>query len=256
MRKYGIAIFVLSLALLSLAAAPAVAQVSVTMQHEDLSRTGQNLSETILTPANVNVNQFGLLFRLVVDNEVYAQPLLLSGLSISGGTHNVVFVASTGASVYAFDADTGTQYWHTSLGTPAVNTDLPFSCGDINGDMGIIGSPVIDPTKGILYVVATIENTDGTFHSMLHALNVSTGADISGSPVEVTTTSFNALEQNQRAALTLADGELLIPYGSHCDGGTYHGYLFAYNPTTLAQITVFNTSPTTSQQLSRSPNAS
>ncbi|MGC2421204.1 MAG: malectin domain-containing carbohydrate-binding protein [Candidatus Acidiferrales bacterium] len=217
------------------------------MQHEDLSRTGQNLSETTLTPANVNVNQFGLLFRLVVDNEVYAQPLLLSGLSISGGTHNVVFVATTGASVYAFDADSGTQYWHTSLGTPAVNTDLPFSCSDINGDMGVIGSPVIDPVNGILYVVATIKNTDGTFHSMLHALNVSTGADVSGSPVEVTTTGFNALEQNQRAALTLADGELLIPYGSHCDGGTYHGFLFAYNPTTLAQITLFNASPTGNQ---------
>ena len=247
MLKCGAAVCVFCMVLLSLVATPVVAQVNVTMQHEDLSRTGQNLSETTLTPSNVNVNQFGLLFRLVVDNEVYAQPLLLSGLSISGGTHNVVFVATTGASVYAFDADTGTQYWHTSLGTPAVNTDLSFSCSDINGDLGIIGSPVIDPAAGVLYVVAIIKNTDGTFHSMLHALNVSTGADISGSPVEVTTTGFNTLYQNQRAALTLADGELLIPYGSHCDGGSYHGYLFAYNPTTLAQIAVFNTSPTASQ---------
>src|SRR5262249_11151320 len=123
-----------------------VGQVNVVTQHNDLARTGQNLSETTLTPANVNVNQFGLLFRITVDNQVYAQPLVVSNVSIGGGTHNAVYVATTSNSVYALDADTGTQYWHDNLGTPISNANYGSGCVDINGNAGIVGTPVIDPT--------------------------------------------------------------------------------------------------------------
>ncbi|HEV3037345.1 MAG TPA: malectin domain-containing carbohydrate-binding protein [Candidatus Angelobacter sp.] len=230
-------------ALLLVAAVGAFAQVNVTTQHNDLARTGQNLNETVLTPANVNMNQFGLFFKAPVDNQVYAQPLVLTNVSIGGGTHNVVFVATTSNSVYAFDADNGTQYWRMNLGTPIANTDYGAGCVDINGKAGIVGTPVIDPATGTLYVVNSL-NSNGTFSFMLHALSVSTGLDKAGSPVQITNSALTPLLQNQRAALALSNGNVLIPFSSHCDMGAYHGLLFAYNATTLAQVAVFNTSPT------------
>jgi hypothetical protein len=220
-----------------------VGQVNVVTQHNDLARTGQNLSETTLTPSNVNVNEFGLLFKNTVDNQVYAQPLLVSAVNIGGGAHNVVYVATTSNSVYAFDGDTGTQYWHVNLGTPISNADYGAGCVDINGNAGIIGTPVIDPVSGTLYVVNSL-NSAGVFSFALHALDITTGADRTGSPVQITNAGLTPLNQNQRAALTLANGKLLVPFSSHCDMGNYHGFLFSYDPSTLAKVAVFNASPT------------
>ena len=218
------------------------AQVNVVTQHNDLGRTGQNLNETVLTPSNVNVNQFGLLFKTVVDNQLYAQPLVVTNVSIAGGTHNVVYVATTNNSVYALDADNGTQYWLKNLGTPISNANYGSGCVDINGNAGIVGTPVIDPTAGTLYVVNSLNNA-GAFSFMLHALDITTGADKSGSPIQITNTGFSALAQNERAGLALSNGNVLVPFSSHCDMGTYHGFLFSYNATTLAKGPVFNTSP-------------
>ncbi len=240
MRKSAMSVYAF---LLLVATLPSSAQVSVTTQHNDLNRSGANLSETILTKTNVNVNTFGLKFRLTVDNQVYAQPLVLSGVSIGGGTHNVVYVATTNNSVYAFDADTGTQYWHVNLGTPISNVNYGRRCLDINGNAGIVGTPVIDTANNTIYVSNSL-NQGGVFSFMLHGLNLSTGADNAGSPVQITTTGFTALTQNQRAALVLANGNIYVPFSSHCDLGTYHGFLFSYNPTSLALNAVFNTSPT------------
>ena len=228
--------------LILLSGITALAQVNVVTQHNDLGRTGQNLSETALTPSNVNVNQFGLLFKVAVDNQVYAQPLVVSNVSIGGGTHNVVYIGTTNNSVYALDADNGTQYWHVALGTPISNANYGTGCVDINGNAGIVGTPVIDPASGTLYVVNSLNNA-GAFSFMLHALNIATGADKTGSPVQITNTGFSALAENQRAALTLSNGNVLVPFSSHCDMGTYHGFLFAYNATTLAKGAVFNASP-------------
>src|SRR6516164_9798154 len=213
---------------LTFSAAETRAQVNVVTQHNDLARTGQNLNETTLTPSNVNANEFGLLFRNDVDNQVYAQPLVVSGVSIGGVSHNVVYVATTSNSVYAFDADTGKQYWHVSLGTPISNTDYGAGCVDINGNAGIIGTPVIDPASRTLYVVNSLK-TAGVFSFMLHALDITSGADRTGSPVQITNAGFTPLTQNQRAGLALANGTLLIPFSSHCDMGNYHGFLFSYD---------------------------
>ncbi len=210
--------------LILLSGITALAQVNVVTQHNDLGRTGQNLSETALTPSNVNVNQFGLLFKVAVDNQVYAQPLVVSNVSIGGGTHNVVYIGTTNNSVYALDADNGTQYWHVALGTPISNANYGTGCVDINGNAGIVGTPVIDPASGTLYVVNSLNNA-GAFSFMLHALNIATGADKTGSPVQITNTGFSALAENQRAALTLSNGNVLVPFSSHCDMGTYHGFL-------------------------------
>src|SRR5258708_14494441 len=183
--------------LILLSGITALAQVNVVTQHNDLGRTRPNLSETAQTPSNVKVNQFGLLFKVSVDNQVYAQPLVVANLSIGGGTHNVVYVATTSNSVYAFDADNGTQYWHVNLGTPIANTDYGAGCVDINGNAGIIGTPVIDPAAGTLYVVNSL-NSGGAFSFMLHALSTTTGADKAGSPIQITNSAFSPLLQNQR----------------------------------------------------------
>src|SRR5260370_1930942 len=245
-RKTEYSLVFVVLLLILLAAINAAAQVSVVTQHNDLGRTGQNLNETILTPSNVNVNQFGLRFKFAVDNQVYAQPLVVANVSSAGGTHNVVYVATTSNSVYALDAAAGTQYWHVNLGTQISNANYGSGCVDINGNAGIVGTPVIDPSAGTLYVVNSLNNA-GAFSFMLHALDITTGADKTGSPVQITNTGFNALTQNQRAALALSNGNVLVPFSSHCDMGTYHGFLFAYNATSLANGNVFNTSPTASQ---------
>jgi glucose dehydrogenase len=112
---------------------PAAAQVNVMTQHNDNYRDGVNAAETTLTPANVNVNQFGMLFKVAVDDQVFAQPLVMSNVSIAGGVHTVLYVATANNSVYAFDANSGTQYWHVNFGTPMSMSVAKWSCKDVLG---------------------------------------------------------------------------------------------------------------------------
>ena len=132
-------------------------QTNVFTQHNDNNRDGLNATETALTPANVNQNQFGLLFKVVVDDQVYTQPLYMANVNISGGTHNVVFVATANNSVYAFDADSGTQYWHVQLGPAFTIQNGGFTCKDVLASSGIMSTPVINPSTNTIYVVAETE---------------------------------------------------------------------------------------------------
>src|SRR5580704_1742530 len=157
-------------------------QVNVLTQHGDNLRSGANLNETTLNTSNVNVDGFGKLFTCPVDGHIYSQPLYISNLAISGGTHNVVFVTTAHDSVYAFDADHGTQYWHTSLGTPVPSSVI--NTPNIPVEVGIISTPVIDSTTNTIYVVAlTYENSVQIFR--LHALDITTGAEKLGGPVVI-----------------------------------------------------------------------
>jgi hypothetical protein len=220
-------------------------QTSVLTQHNDNARTGTNLHETVLTPANVNQQQFGRLFRHPVDDQLYTQPLVASGVQIEGGTHDLVLVSTVNNSVYAFDArdaSSAKPFWHVNFGAPATLHDAAFGCLDINGAMGIIGAPVIDPKQKTLYIVA-LTRAGGKFEQRLHALDLATGADLPGSPVTITAPGFDPLLQNQRPALVLASGRVYIGYASHCDKLPYHGYLLSYDARTLRQLAVFNTSP-------------
>ena len=236
------------------------AQVNVTTWHNDLARSGLNPQETILTTANVNVSTFGRLFSVPVDGEVYAQPLILSGVSIGGGTHNVVYIATEHDSVYAIDADSGATYAQVSLipaGGTTVNTssDLVPACGDIEPEVGITGTPVIDPSSNTLYVVAK-SKVNGSIVQFLHALNAGTLAENAGSPVEIqaavpgtasdgdgTQVAFNPITENQRPGLVLDNGHVLITWASHCDHTPYHGWLISYNAQTLAQEAAWNATP-------------
>ncbi len=228
---------------------------SVTTYHNDAARSGANLQETVLSPVNVTATQFGRLFALPVDGDVYAQPLYLPNLTIPNqGVHNVLFVASAHDSVYAFDADVaGPPLWVDHLGTPVPNSLL--RAGDIAPDVGIIGTPAIDASGGLLYVVAkTLEN--GSCVQRLHALAVASGVEQLGGPVVITATSsgtgaggsggtitFNPLLQNQRAGLLLNRGTLYIAWAGHGDRGPYHGWVLAYNASTLALQGALNLTP-------------
>jgi hypothetical protein len=255
----------LSLFACCLFGAMAQAQVNVTTYHNDNARDGQNLSESILTPANVNANQFGQLFAQPVDGYVYAQPLYVSTLQIAGGAHNVVFVATEHDSVYAFDADGNTgadanPLWHASFINPAagittVNSASDLNCGNIQPEVGITGTPVVDLTSNTLYVVAkTKEN--GAFFQRLHALDITSGAEKFGGPIVVQATvpgmgagtangqiAFDALRENQRAALLLLNGLVYVSWASHCDTAPFHGWLIAYNAQSLQVAAVWNSTP-------------
>jgi len=240
------------------------AQVGVITYHNDNNRSGQISSETILTPANVNVGSFGKIFSYSVDGFVAAQPLYLPNVPIGGQKHNVVFIATQHDSVFAFDADnlgTGTPLWTASFINPANGvTTVPIAeqgCGSATSytEIGITGTPVIDRVKGILYVVAkTKEN--GSYVFRLHALDVRSGAEKPGSPAVISATfqgrngtvTFNTLPQLQRPALLLMNSTIYVAFGSNgCDSNA-HGWLMAYSydGTTLQQAGVFNDSPNVS----------
>lgn len=226
-------------------ALPLSAQVDVLTNHNDLARTGANLQETVLTPANVNTRQFGMIFKRVVDDQVYSQPLLVTNVKIAGGWHDVVYVTTVNNSVYAFDANDASAtapFWHVNFGTPANLHDADFGCTDINGNMGIIGTPVVNAEKTTLYVVS-LSKAGGRFSQRLHALDLATGADLPDSPATIVAPGFDPLLQNQRPALFLSGGNVFIGYASHCDKDPYHGFLLGYNATSLQQVGVFNTSP-------------
>jgi Bacterial Ig-like domain (group 3)/MBG domain (YGX type) len=222
------------------------------MRGYNTSRTQANLQETILTPQNVNSNNFGKLFTVQTDGEIYTQPLYVSNLAIAGGTHNVVFVGTTFNSIYAIDADNGTIYWTQNFGYPIIAEDVQ---NDNNiswyTGIGIIGTPVIDPDTNILYVVNAHQPQDGqqSYSYYLNALEIATGNPVNGSPKQIsasystpdltTPEVFQAKTQNQRCGLTLANGNIYMCFGSHQDIMPYTGWMLAYNKSTLNQVAVY-----------------
>jgi hypothetical protein len=220
----------------------ALAQQSVWTQHNDLHRDGVNSNETTLTPSNVNQSTFGMKFKVVVDDQVYAQPLVISNVAIGGGTHNVLYVATTGNSVYAFDADSGTQYWHKNFGTAPTVQNLGLGCSDMLGTTGIVGTPVIDIPNNFMYVVDQLYN-GGNYQHQLHKLDIRTGSDASGSPVTISHGAFSSKEELERTGLLLTHGNIYFAFASHCDQGTWKGYVFGYSASSLSQIGVFDDSP-------------
>ena len=245
-------------------------QVSVLTQHNDNARTGQNLSETTLNTSNVNQSTFGKLFWRTVDGFIFAQPLYVPGLTIQGATHNVVFVATQHNSVYAFDADdpnSPAPLWQINLGNPVPMEDICILTGDnnpgdcpyydISPEIGITSTPAIDPIGQIIYVVNRTKNvSDGSYHVYLHALNLTTGSEELGGPVEITgqvsgtgtgnvggVITFDPTYHNQRPSLLLSNGVLYIAFGSVGDIGTWHGWVMSYNASTLQQESIFNVAP-------------
>jgi len=211
--------------------------LNYTTWKNDNLRTGQQLHETILTPGNVDPVHFGVLFNQPVDGYVFAQPLYLSHLSIAGGTHNVVFVATEHDSLYALDADKrAVPLWHRNLIPPGART-VPRSLvhGAIFPENGITGTPVINASTGTLYVVSeTLESGKVVFR--LHALKVATGQEEGGSPVVISPSGFQPKEQLQRPGLLLANGNVYVAFGSQRDHQPYHGWILSFDATSLAPV--------------------
>jgi uncharacterized protein (TIGR03437 family) len=237
-------------------------QVSVLTYHNDLARTGQNLNETILTPAAVSSGQFGQLFTDALDGQVYAQPLYVPQLNIPNkGTYNVIFVVTEHDSVYALDADgnAAAPLWHVSFIDPASGViTVPaasLTCTVITPEIGITGTPVIDASSGTLYVVAmTLEQFGQTYVQRLHALDIATGAEKPGSPVEIaasvpgtgdgnTTVTFQPWLYKERPGLLLLNGVVYTSWSSHCDSGNYHGWMIGYAAKTLQQVAAYTSTP-------------
>src|SRR2546421_4826583 len=230
-----------------------ISGTDVVTYKNDLARTGQNLTETVLTLANVNASGFGKLRFLATDGKVDAQPLYLAALSVQGATHNVVFVATENDSVYAFDADSGTSLWHVSLLGAGEAPSGPHACGQIVPVIGITSTPVIDRaagSHGTLYVVAM--SNSGADHQRLHALDLTTGAELLGGPRDITATylapgggtrTFDPGQYAERAALLLSRGVIYTSWTSHCDISPYTGWVIAYGQTNLAQTAVLNVAP-------------
>jgi hypothetical protein len=233
---------------------PSFAQQPFPTSRNDNARDGATTTETLLTPANVGKNSFGHLFSTPVDYIVMAQPLYMPNVNIPGqGTHNVVYVATMADSVYAIDADTGAQLWYASMlngGTIATGKNLPCSYGGFKEE-GIIGTPVIDPNNNTMYLVAK-SVLNNTVRHQLHALDITTGADLPGSPVTIaatstsnqgTVTNFNSFYQKNRPGLLLLNGVIYTGWGSNGCNSLNSGWVISYNEATLSQVGVFNTSP-------------
>jgi hypothetical protein len=231
------------------------------------SRQGANLQEDALATSGttaVNSTNFGKLFSCAVDAPVYAQPLWAAKVSISGVAHNVVYVATQHNTMYAFDADNASclNVWGGAKNlNPAGQTwvdSTAMLCGDLQPDIGIVGTPVIDLSSKTIYVVSKSRTTSGTtiYHQYLHALDLATGSEKLSGPVDISATvsgtgggssggtlKFDAAAHNQRPALLLENGHVIITWASHCDNFQYHGWLISYNASTLAQDAVLNLTP-------------
>jgi hypothetical protein len=248
-----------------LSAAPDLAQTppgpAVLTHHNDNLRTGANLRETALTPANVNAAGFGKIFSRDVDGFIYAQPLVVSGITVAAKRRNVVYVATEHNSVYAFDADdpaASAPLWQVNLGTPVASSE--YTCLDLVPEDGITSTPAIDPFSQTIYVSAKHKD-NGVYAQTLHALDLATGAEKFGGPVDMQgsvpgsgwgspdglSVVFDPKFAFQRPALLLANGRIYAAFGGHCDKGNYHGWMMAYDAKTLTQTGIWNSTPDNGQ---------
>ena len=240
---------------LNVSTAPPVAGTNVLTYKNDLMRTGQNLSESKLTPANVAAASFGLLRQLKVDGKVDAQPLYVSSLVIGGSSHHALIVATEHASVYAFDADSGSTLWQVSLLGKGETLSDSRGCPQVTPEVGITSTPVIDLQQGAhgtLYAVAMSKDGSSTYHQRLHALDLSTGAETTGSPTEIAATfpaaggavaTFDPSQYEDRAALLLLNGTVYTSWTSHCDHAPYSGWVIGFSQSTLARTATLNVAP-------------
>lgn len=234
--------------------------VNVLTHHNDNGRTGQMQQETILTLANVNSATFGKLNFITADGKVDGEPLYASSIVINGTLHNVLYVVTEHDSIYAFDADSGAQLWKTTaLLQGETTSDGVDGCMQITPEIGITDTPVIDRTQrpnGAIYFVAMSKDANGGYHHRLHALDLVTGAELFGGPVEIVAkfpgtgdnsqngfVIFDPKRYEERVGLLEVSGKIHLAFTSHCDHRPYTGWILQYSASTLQQLSVLNITP-------------
>jgi Ig-like domain-containing protein/immunoglobulin I-set domain protein len=242
--------------------ATTASNIDVVTYHYDNLRTGQNLSETSLTPANVNSSKFAKLGSFTVDGRVDGQPLYLSSVSIPNqGTKNVLYVVTEHDSVFAFDADsvngaTTAFLWKTSVLQPGESPSDDRGCGQVTPEIGITSTPVIDRTRNAIYLVAVSKDSGGNYFHRIHALDLTSGKELFGGPTTIAATYpgaganssngnvvFEASRYNERPGLLQINGTVYTTWGSHCDAGPYNSWAMSYSADTLKQTSVVNLVP-------------
>jgi hypothetical protein len=231
----------------------------VTTYRDDNARDGLNANETILDLTTVNSTQFGKIGFDPVDGIVDAEPLYIANISVGGKSRNVLYVATENDTVYAFDADSGAQLWKTSIIRSGETTSDDHGCGQITPQIGVTSTPVIDRkqgTNGTIFAVGMTKDASGNYHQRLHALDLTTGAEISGSPTEISGTYpgtgansqngnvvFDPAQYAERAGLLLLNGTVYLGWTSHCDNGPYTGWIMGYSESTLQQTQILDVTP-------------
>lgn len=257
----------------------ASAQIDVVTERYDDARQGANLQETVLDTSNVNVDQFGKLWSYTVSGSIYAQPLYVRNVTLPGqGTHNLLYVVTMNDMLYAFDADSSSN---TPLLSFDVTSEVPGSTvgtvadiigfnDNIIGNIGIESTPVIDLSTNTMYFLARTEEPDGqcgavhpTFCQRLHAVDITTFAERPNSPVIISgavacnpsaggsacgdqapgMVTFDPKISDQRSSLALSNGRVFIAWSSHSDYFPYHGWVMAYDATTLQQTMIWSAAP-------------
>lgn len=230
-----------------------VSNVHVLTSRNDEARTGHNPREKILDVRNVTASTFGRVFTRALDGAVFAQPLYVGGVD----GRNVVYVATEHNSVYAFDADdtrtTAAPLWVKNFGPSLPSADT--GCSLLSPEIGITATPVVDLATKTMWFTSRNKEAGRVIHR-LHAIDLATGASRPGSPVEIaaqvagtgdTSVSgiirFDPLRQMQRPGLLKVGNRVYLGFASQCDIQPYHGWLMAYDATTLQQKAVLNTTP-------------
>ncbi len=231
--------------------------------HNDVARTGQNLTETLLTPTNVNSSQFGKIGFYATDGIVDAQPLYVASVAVpNSGSHNLLIVASEHGSVYAFDADSGAIVWLASTLSAGETPSDDFQCG-VTREIGVTATPVIDRWRGAngaIYLVAMTEDASGNYHQRVHALDLALGTELFGGPSEISATYagkgdnsdgknviFDPAQYFERSALLMLNDVIYMGWASHCDVRPYTGWIMGYSGSTLAQVSLLNITPNADQ---------
>lgn len=240
--------------------------VDVLTFRNNAARTGLQAAEARLTPSNVNPSAFGKVFSFATDGYTYAQPLYVSNYLMGDGKlHNVLIVANATGTIYAFDADNNNPssgyLWKTSIvgsGEQVVTYQDTYGCGNPYPNTGIIGTPVIDRTLGVMYVIGKTKIVSGqttTYMQKIHAIGLAAGLERMNGPTIISATvpgtgdgsstvTFDPLSQNERAAMLESNGSVWITWASHCDSHTYHGWIIGYNRENVSQQTaVYNNTP-------------
>jgi hypothetical protein len=240
--------------------------IDVVTYHYDNMRTGQNVSEMTLTPANVNVNSFGKLGEFAVDGRVDAQPLLLANLAIPGkGNKNVLYAVTENDSIYAFDADSitaagGTVLWQSTALLTGETASDNRGCGQVTPQIGITSTPVIDRGRNAIYVIAMSKDANGNYYQRIHALDLTTGKELFGGPTTIQATFpgtgdnssngsvvFDPKQYKERPGLLELDGTIYTMWSSHCDDRPYTAWIISYGADTLGQTNVLNLVPNGSE---------